>query len=86
MHTLFLREHNRIAKALAVVNTAWTDETLFQETRRIIASILQRIVYNQYVPGVIGFQGSTKYGILPINTTVSASPYFTGYDSTVRFI
>ena len=86
LHTLFLREHNRIANKLAVVNVAWTDEILFQETRKIVIGLYQNIVYNQYVPGVIGFQGSATYGITPIASSTTSSTYFTGYNSTVRFI
>ena len=76
MQTLFNREHNRIAAQLALFNPKWSDEVLFQETRRIIVAILQHITFNEFVPMLTG------------NNTLkpsSSNAYYTGYDSTVNF-
>ena len=54
--------------------------------RKIVIGLYQNIVYKQYVPGVIGFTGSANYGITPVASSTTSSTYFTGYNSTVRFI
>ncbi|MGK7917787.1 MAG: peroxidase family protein [Prochloraceae cyanobacterium] len=54
IHTLFVREHNRIAKQLAQVHPYWTDEQLFQRARQINVAQMQSITYNEYLPTLLG--------------------------------
>jgi len=49
MHLLWVREHNRIAKYLHILNPYWGDERLFQEARKIVAAEIQHITYNEWL-------------------------------------
>ena len=59
MHTLWLREHNRIARKLAAMNRCWDDERLYQETRKIVAAQMQKITYYDFLPTILGEYTST---------------------------
>ncbi|KAG0710077.1 Peroxidasin [Chionoecetes opilio] len=62
MHTLWMRQHNRLARELASLNPGWKDEIIFQEARRIVAAQMQHITYNEYLPIIFGLnEGELKY-------------------------
>ena len=54
MHTIWMREHNRIVAELARLDSTLTDEELYQTARRIIGGVMQKIVFEDYLPEVIG--------------------------------
>ena len=68
IHTLFVREHNRIAKELKILNPRWDGERIYQETRQIVGALVQKITYEDWLPIAIG------------NGTLSE---YQGYDETV---
>ncbi|XP_068216519.1 peroxidase-like isoform X2 [Palaemon carinicauda] len=54
MHTLWLRVHDQIATDFASVNPHWDDETLYQETRRVVIALIQQTSYREWLPMVLG--------------------------------
>jgi len=78
VHTLFVREHNRLADEIAAdPNTAEkaadaglsVDDYIYQTTRRIVGAQIQAITYNEFLPLLLG-EGAID-------------PY-SGYDDTVN--
>lgn len=54
MHVLYVREHNRIARALGQLNPYWDGDKIYQEARKIVGAVLQKITYDDFLPIVIG--------------------------------
>ena len=58
IHTIWMREHNRIAKILRELNPTWSLETVFQEARRIVIAELQHITYKEFLPTLLGYNNN----------------------------
>jgi len=56
MHTLWVREHNLIADALACKYPHWKDKDnrIYKEAKRIVVAELQAITYNEFLPALLG--------------------------------
>ncbi|XP_037084821.1 peroxidase-like [Pollicipes pollicipes] len=78
MHTIFTREHNRVAGALKQIHRNWDDEKLFQEARRIVIAEWQHIIYNEWLPIIVGFDYARNHDLLPMT-----SGFSTFYDELV---
>ncbi|QDV58067.1 peroxidase family protein [Rosistilla oblonga] len=68
MHTLFSREHNRIATELAAseyqghdLSDAAVDEEIFQRARAIVGAELQHITYDEFLPTLLGENALDAY-------------------------
>jgi len=69
MHTLWVREHNRIAEALADDFPNNTADEIFELTRRLVVAKIQMITYNEWLPVLIGS---------------GAIPAYAGYDAAIN--
>ena len=95
VHLFMVREHNRIARELGSINHHWEDEVIFQETRHIMAAIIQHITYNEFLPLVLGEDIMFEHGLSlhqvredlvekSMNSTLVQDGYFGGYDPSVN--
>lgn len=65
--TVFLREHNRIADILYKINPNWSDERLYQETRRILIAKYQHIIYREMLPAIVSPEVAELYELEPLS-------------------
>ncbi len=83
VHTLFVREHNRICDELKAEHPNWDDEDLFQHGRRLTAGKLQSIVYNEWLPAqgiqVPEYQGYNENLDPSVSNVFSAAAFRMGH-------
>ena len=79
LHSLFVAEHNRIARELKTRVANLDDEDLYQISRRIVGAELQNIVYSEFLPVVLGEEEMVKFNLkLPDSDSGDTS-----YDPTI---
>ncbi|MEP3655462.1 MAG: peroxidase family protein [Litorimonas sp.] len=69
MHTLFVREHNRMAEILMDNNPDADPDDVFETARRLLVGKIQYITYNEWLPALIG---------------EDAIPAYSGYDDSIN--
>ena len=67
LHTLFMREHNRIATELARLNPRWSDDKIYQEARKINVAEYQHILFKEWLPIIIGKQSAFQVFFMVVN-------------------
>ncbi|XP_043942539.1 eosinophil peroxidase-like [Protopterus annectens] len=72
VHTVFLREHNRLAFKLHNLNPHWSGEIIYQECRKIVGAMQQIITYRDFLPRLIGTRAMENF-----------LPKYEGYDESV---
>ncbi len=52
LHTIFVREHNRLCELMKEKEPSLTDEDLYQRVRKTVGAYIQSIVYNEWLPAM----------------------------------
>ncbi|XP_045034963.1 chorion peroxidase isoform X2 [Daphnia magna] len=91
MHTLWLREHNRVANALYdIFGSSKSDEFYYQEARRIVIAEFQHITYKEYLPVILGrqakFSNSKSQSNPAIYNEFAAAAYRMGHSMLTSFL
>ena len=89
LHTLFVREHNRLAEIIDAThtdlpsNSAARDEEIYQRARKIVGAEIQAITYKEYLPNLgvsldsyNGYNANVNPGI---NTEFSTAGFRLGH-------
>ena len=63
LYTMWMLEHNRIAKELSQEKNNLTDEQLFRETKKIVTACIQHITYNEWLPALLGINYTKENGL-----------------------
>ena len=81
LQTLFVRNHNRLAAELQIAHPDWSDEQLYQEARKLNIAQYQAIIYNSYLPDLLGSSAMKAYSGYQANIDPAIATEF----STVAF-
>ena len=61
LHTLFLREHNRLAGEISENYPAMTGDQIYEIARKIVGAQMQVITYNEFLPKLLGPRAIEPY-------------------------
>jgi hypothetical protein len=61
LHTLFVREHNRLADQIRRAHPDLTDDQIYQQARRVVGAEIEHITYNEYLPLLLGRNAIPPY-------------------------
>ena len=85
MHTVFVREHNRLADQISFANPGWSDEQVYQKARKLVGAEIQAITYNEWLPAMMGgdaigsYTGYDEHADGSIDTAFSTAAFRIGH-------
>ncbi len=62
MHTLFVREHNRLAREIKQRRPRWSGDDIYQLARKIVGAELQIVTYEEFLPALLGWRAPNRLG------------------------
>lgn len=78
MHTLFVREHNRLADIIAERNPRLSGDDIYQSARRIVGALMQKITYEEFLPVLLGQNALRPYRGYDASIDASVANIFSG--------
>ncbi len=72
-HSLFVREHNRLADRIHELDPSLDDEAIYQLARRIVSAEIQAITYNEFLPALLGPEAAPSAEAAEYSEEVDAS-------------
>lgn len=61
MHTLFVREHNRLARLIAEAEPRLNGDEIYEKARKIVGAEMQVITYREFLPALLGPDAIAPY-------------------------
>lgn len=61
MHTLFVREHNRLAEEIAAADHRLSGDEIYEKARKIVGAQMQVITYREFLPALMGRRPLSRY-------------------------
>lgn len=78
MHTVFVREHNRLVDELKILHPDYTDEQLYQEAKAKNEAYIQAITFNEFLPLLLGEGAISQYSGYDVHVNPGISNLFAG--------
>lgn len=78
LHTLFVREHNRLANRIQRRSPELDGDAIYQQARRVVGAQVQHISYREYLPVLLGRRTMPRYrGYKPWTDATIANEFST---------